>query len=75
MPLCHVRPQTPVVLLRRDLDLRHPLDRTRLFHDLKHRRMRHVERLRGEPRHPHAERPERLANKAPCPQPAATPRP
>eukprot|EP00969_Alexandrium_andersonii_P172396 7620722-Alexandrium_andersonii.AAC.1 len=41
MPLCHVRPQTLVVLLRRDLDVRHPLARTRLFHDMKHRRTRH----------------------------------
>eukprot|EP00969_Alexandrium_andersonii_P082337 3629008-Alexandrium_andersonii.AAC.1 len=46
----HVRPQTLIILLRRDFHLRHPLNRTRLLHDMKHRRARHVKRLRGEPR-------------------------
>eukprot|EP00969_Alexandrium_andersonii_P218456 9649820-Alexandrium_andersonii.AAC.1 len=50
MTRCHVCPQALIVLLRRDFDLRHPLNRTRLFHDMIHRRTRHVKRLRGEPR-------------------------
>eukprot|EP00969_Alexandrium_andersonii_P369337 15474906-Alexandrium_andersonii.AAC.1 len=39
-----------------------------------HRRARRVERLRGGPRSPHTERPERLANEAPLSQPVASPR-
>eukprot|EP00969_Alexandrium_andersonii_P271877 12016144-Alexandrium_andersonii.AAC.1 len=72
MPLCHVRPQTLVVLLRRDFDVRHLLDRARLLRNMEHRRTRRVERLRGEPRSPHTERPEGLADEALRPQPAAT---
>eukprot|EP00969_Alexandrium_andersonii_P219772 9706305-Alexandrium_andersonii.AAC.1 len=49
--------------------------RDRPLYDVKHRRTRHVERLRGEPRSPRPERPERLADKALSPQPAATLRP
>eukprot|EP00969_Alexandrium_andersonii_P246395 10888541-Alexandrium_andersonii.AAC.1 len=62
MPRCHVRPQTFIIFLRRDFDFRHPLDRTRLFHAMIHRRTRHVERLRGEPRSPYR------TPRAPCRQ-------
>eukprot|EP00975_Prorocentrum_lima_P057547 12067636-Prorocentrum_lima.AAC.1 len=75
MPRGHVRPQTLVVLFRRDFHLRHPLYRTRLLNDMKHRRTHHIKRLRGEPRGPHAERPECLAHKASLSHSATTPQP